>query len=101
MKIFTDFVAKRSIKISRNIDFCVRTLLPIVSGKLITVGHCWSNGSDSAAVDCSTQVVGGSLATEGVRTALAQLFNLHGMHVTGLEPFVAHPSANDSGGKWY
>ncbi|XP_032797414.2 cyclin-dependent kinase 12 isoform X3 [Daphnia magna] len=64
-------------------------------------GHSWSNGSDSAAADCSTQVVGGNLATEGVRTALAQLFNLHGMHVNGLEPFVGHPSAHDSGGKWY
>ncbi|XP_046436885.1 cyclin-dependent kinase 12-like isoform X4 [Daphnia pulex] len=52
---------------------------------------------DSAAVDSSSQLVGGSLATEGVRTALAQLLNLHGMHVNGLEPFVGHPSAHDSG----
>lgn len=83
---------------------CLFDSLPVVSGKfkwIITVGHSWSNGSDSAAADCSTQVVGGNLATEGVRTALAQLFNLHGMHVNGLEPFVGHPSAHDSGGKWY
>jgi hypothetical protein len=90
--------------VKKKCRFVCSNSLPFVSGKfksIVIIGRSWSDGSDSAAVDSSSQLVGGSLATEGVRTALAQLLNLHGMHVNGLEPFVGHPSAHDSGGKWY
>ena len=64
------------------------------------VGRPWADGADPAPGDVS-QVVGGSLATEGVRAALAQLLSLHGMHVNGLEALVGHPPTQNSGGKWY
>jgi len=56
-------------------------------------------GQDSNAQMESSGVVGGSLATEGVRTALAQLLHLHGMHVNGLD--IGHPPTRGSGGKWH
>lgn len=67
-------------------------------------GRPWSDvgsGSESAASSDSSRVLGGSLATEGVRSALAQLLNLHGMHVNGLDPPVGQPSSQNSGGKWH
>lgn len=67
---------------------------------IVIVGRSWSDGSEPTTVD-SSQVAGGSLATEGVRTALAQLLNLHGMHVNGLESIGSQPSNQNSGGKWY
>ena len=75
-------------------------LFPGKFKSIVIAGRSWSDGSDPSAAD-SSQVVGGSLATEGVRTALAQLLNLHGMHVNGLEPLVGHPPTQNSGGKWY
>lgn len=67
---------------------------------VVIVGRPWADGADPAPGDVS-QVVGGSLATEGVRAALAQLLSLHGMHVNGLEALVGHPPTQNSGGKWY
>lgn len=67
---------------------------------VVIIGRSWSAGSDSTTVD-STQVIGGNLATEGVRSALAQLLSLHGMHVNGLESFVGQPPTQSSGGKWF
>ena len=66
---------------------------------VISSGRGWSdNGPDSTTIE---PVCGGSLATEGVRTALAQLLNFHGINVNGLENTVAHHPTQNSGGKWY
>ena len=62
-------------------------------------GRSWSeNGADSAS---SEPVCGGSLATEGVRTALAQLLNFHGINVNGLEKTIGRHQTQSNGGKWY
>jgi hypothetical protein len=74
-------------------------------------GRPWSEFS-GAALGSST-VSGGSLATEGVRNALAQLLALYGMHVQGLETGGGgsssnnnsnnghQPSQSNAGGKWF
>jgi len=62
-------------------------------------GRSWSeNGNDSTALE---PVCGGSLATEGVRTALAQLLNFHGIIVNGLEKTIGHHQTQSNGGKWF
>ena len=74
-------------------------------------GRPWSEFS-GAALGSST-VNGGTLATEGVRNALAQLLALYGMHVQGLETGSGgsssnnnsnnghQPSQSSAGGKWF
>jgi len=66
---------------------------------LLCLGRSWSeNGNDSTALE---PVCGGSLATEGVRTALAQLLNFHGIIVNGLEKTIGHHQTQSNGGKWF
>merc|ERR1712071_627544 len=62
-------------------------------------GRSWSeNGADSTTLE---PVCGGSLATEGVRTALAQLLNFYGINVNGLENAIGHHQTQSNGGKWF
>ena len=56
-------------------------------------GRPWSEFS-GAALGSST-VNGGTLATEGVRNALAQLLALYGMHVQGLETGITATTATN------